>query len=132
MSLGGAGRGTCGASATITGPWLCVGGARVHTGECVYVGIQGAHGHFEGSCEAQGPGRAWDGRAGEVTPAKVQREEWWQGCQRWGGGSTDQPPALPSTPTQVPPAALTQGPGWPVSAAGSISCQVLALSSQET
>ena len=54
-----------------------------------------------------GPG---DGRAGEVTPAKVQREEWWQGCQRRGGGSMDQPPALPSAPTQAP-AALTRPAG---------------------
>ena len=42
-------------------------------GECVHMGIQGNCGQFEGSCEAQGPGR--DGGAGEVTSAKVQREE---------------------------------------------------------
>ena len=68
---GGAGR--RGGSATITGPWLCVGGDHVHIGECVHMGIQGNCGQFEGSCEAQGPGR--DGGAGEVTSAKVQREE---------------------------------------------------------
>lgn len=44
--LGGAwsGRGGSGASATITGPWFCVGGP-VHTGECTH-GMQRACGHL--------------------------------------------------------------------------------------
>ena len=45
----------------------------MHIGECVHMGIQGNCGQSEGSCKAQGPGR--DGGVGEVTSAKVQREE---------------------------------------------------------